>query len=36
MLTPGLVVDDRVHASGKVLNVEQIKAILQDAQEARP
>jgi small redox-active disulfide protein 2 len=29
MLTPGLVVDDEVKSSGKVLNVEQIKAMLQ-------
>jgi small redox-active disulfide protein 2 len=29
MMTPGLVVDDEVKSSGKVLNVEQIKAMLQ-------
>jgi small redox-active disulfide protein 2 len=29
MMTPGLVVDDEVRSSGKVLNVEQIKSILQ-------
>ena len=29
MMTPGLVVDDEVKSSGKVLSVEQIKAMLQ-------
>jgi small redox-active disulfide protein 2 len=29
MMTPGLVVDDEVKSSGKVLNVEQIKVMLQ-------
>ena len=29
MMTPGLVVDDEVKSSGKVLNVEQIKTMLQ-------
>jgi small redox-active disulfide protein 2 len=29
MLTPGLVVDGEVRSSGKVLSVEQIKAMLQ-------
>ena len=29
MMTPGLIVDDEVKSSGKVLNVEQIKAMLQ-------
>ena len=29
MLTPGLVVDDELKSSGKVLDVEQIKAMLQ-------
>ncbi len=29
MMTPGLVVDDEVRSSGKVLNVEQIKTMLQ-------
>ena len=29
MLTPGLVVDDQVKSSGKVLDVEQIKSVLQ-------
>ena len=31
MMTPGLVVDDEVKSSGKVLNVEQIKTVLQEA-----
>ncbi len=30
MLTPGLIIDDKVHSSGKLLNVEQIKDLLQD------
>jgi small redox-active disulfide protein 2 len=29
MLTPGLVVDDQVKSSGKVLDVEQIKSLLE-------
>ncbi len=29
MMTPGLIVDDELKSSGKVLNVEQIKAMLQ-------
>ncbi len=29
MMTPGLVVDDEVKSSGTVLNVEQIKVMLQ-------
>jgi small redox-active disulfide protein 2 len=29
MMTPGLIVDDELKSSGKVLDVEQIKALLQ-------
>jgi small redox-active disulfide protein 2 len=29
MMTPGLIVDDELKSSGKVLDVEQIKAVLQ-------
>ncbi|MCP3904125.1 MAG: thioredoxin family protein [Planctomycetes bacterium] len=31
MLTPGLVIDDEVRASGKVPSVEEIKSMLQDS-----
>jgi small redox-active disulfide protein 2 len=30
MMTPGLVIDEQVRASGKVLSVDQIKRILTD------
>ena len=30
MMTPGLVIEDQVKSSGKVLNVEQIKSMLRD------
>ena len=30
MLTPGLIVDEEIKSSGKLLNVEQIKDFLQD------
>jgi small redox-active disulfide protein 2 len=30
MMTPGLVIEDQVKSSGKVLNVEQIKSMLQE------
>ncbi len=31
MMTPGLIVDDELKSSGKVLDVEQIKAVLQES-----
>ena len=31
MLTPGLVIDNEVRSSGKVPNVDQLKAILREA-----
>jgi small redox-active disulfide protein 2 len=34
MMTPGLIVDDELKSSGKVLNVEQIKAVLQEGPDA--
>ena len=33
MLTPGLVINEKVKAAGRVLNTKEIKALIQDEQQ---